>query len=191
MRVRVIEDSATHTPWINGRQGRRRGVASVAMETVGQWCWILLLGRRGSLPLNEMRRRAVVSPEQGKQRQGCSGSDQKGCHGCGCSVDCFLSWGGATESPFRQDIGKKWICNQGKFYLVHEQLNQTYMRGQDESFVFITNRYYSVLSCTMVEHSLVVIALKCNRAVDWKGPWFLEIKCRLSFFFSQAALCLL
>lgn len=38
--------------------------------------------------------------------------------------------------------------------------------GQDESFVFITNRYYSVLSCTMVEHSLVVIALKCNRAVD-------------------------
>lgn len=90
MRVRVIEDSATHTldQW---EAGEEKGVASVAIETVGQWCWILLLGRRGSLPLNEMRRRGVVSPEQGKQHQGCSGSDQKGCHGCGCSVDCFLS----------------------------------------------------------------------------------------------------
>lgn len=88
MRVRVIEDSATHTldQW---EAGEEKGVASVAIETVGQWCWILLLGRRGSLPLNEMRRRGVVSPEQGKQHQGCSGSDQKGCDGC--RVDCFLS----------------------------------------------------------------------------------------------------
>lgn len=59
VRVRVVEDSATHTldQW---KAGQEWGVASVAIETGGQWCWILLLGRRGRLPLNEMRGCGVV-----------------------------------------------------------------------------------------------------------------------------------
>ncbi len=48
VRVRVVEDSATHTldQWEAGQEG---GLLSVAIETGGQWCWILLLGRRGCL----------------------------------------------------------------------------------------------------------------------------------------------
>lgn len=63
-RVRVIEDLRTrvHTPQINGRHGREKGVASVAMVTGGQRCWILLPGRRGSLPPSERRQTGVVRP---------------------------------------------------------------------------------------------------------------------------------
>lgn len=62
LRTRARARTQIHTPQINGRHGREKGVASVAIVTGGQRCWILLPGRRGSLPPSERRQTGVVRP---------------------------------------------------------------------------------------------------------------------------------
>lgn len=93
------------------------GVASVAIETGGQRCWILLPGRRGRLPPSEGRQTGVarqgrVNSTGGLRREQSEGWEEgwraRRRHGSLAEPIIFIS-GGAADDDW---IDSLFICNQ-------------------------------------------------------------------------------
>lgn len=101
-------------PRINWRHGRKKGVASVAIETTGQWCWRLLPGKRGSVLPSEGRPSWVVRPGRWTppEQQSVGGR-----HGSFAELIIFIS-GGAADDYW---IDSQLICNQQNICEVHKQ----------------------------------------------------------------------